>query len=52
MNIPLSQRTAEDIYLEYVNDWLSIDHMAEYYGIEPEKLGSLIALIMYVKDEE
>jgi len=52
MNTPMSQRTAEDIYLEYVNDWLTIDAMAENYGIEPEKLGSLLASIMYVRDEE
>jgi hypothetical protein len=49
---PMSKRTAEDIYLEYVNDWLTIDAMAENYGIEPEKLGSLLASIMYVRDEE
>ena len=28
---PMSKRTAEDIYLEYVNDWLTIDAMAENY---------------------
>lgn len=52
MNTRLNQRTIEEIYLEYVNDWLSIDSMAEYYGIEPEKLGSLLASIMYVRDEK
>ena len=42
MNTRLNQRTIEEIYLEYVNDWLSIDSMAEYYGIEPE--GSKVPL--------
>jgi hypothetical protein len=31
---PFSQRTPEEIYLEYLNDWLTIDAMAENYGIE------------------
>lgn len=48
---PFSKRTAEDIYLEYVNDWLTIDRMAEHYGIEPEKLGQLIASVRYAKNE-
>ena len=43
MNTRLNQRTIEE---------LSIDSMAEYYGIEPEKLGSLLASIMYVRDEK
>lgn len=49
---PFSRRTAEDIYLEYVNDWLTIDAMAENYGIEPEKLALLIASVKYSKNEE
>lgn len=44
---PMSQRTAEDIYLEYLNDWLTIDAMAENYGIEPEKLGQIISSVKY-----
>jgi len=46
---PMSKRTAEDIYMEYVNDWLTIDAMAENYGIEPEKLGLLLASVKYAK---
>jgi hypothetical protein len=46
---PFSKRTAEDIYLEYVNDWLTVDAMAEYYGIEPEKLGQLLASVKYAE---
>ena len=49
---PMSKRTAEDIYLEYVNDWLSIDAMAENYGIEPQKLAELITSVKYTMDEE
>lgn len=48
---PFSKRTAEDIYLEYVNDWLTVDRMAEHYQIEPEKLGQIIASVRYAKDE-
>ena len=49
---PFSKRTAEDIYLEYVNDWLTIDAMAENYAIEPEKLSQIIASVKYAKDEK
>lgn len=47
---PMSKRTAEDIYLEYVNDWLTIDAMAENYGMNPEKLGQIIATIRYAQE--
>jgi hypothetical protein len=43
----LNKRAAQDIYLEYVNDWLTIDAMAEYYGIEPQKLGLILASVKY-----
>jgi hypothetical protein len=46
---PFNRRTAEDIYLEYVNNWLTIDAMAENYGIEPEKLGQLLASVKYAE---
>ena len=49
--IPINKRTAEDIYLEYVNDWLTIDAMAENYQIEPEKLGQIIASVRYAENE-
>lgn len=45
----LSKRTAQDIYLEYVNDWLTIDAMAEHYGIEPQQLGLLLASVKYAQ---
>jgi len=40
--IPLSQRTAQDVYLEYVNDWLTIKAIAENYNMEEEAMLSLI----------
>jgi hypothetical protein len=46
---PFSQRTPEEIYLEYLNDWLTIDAMADNYGIEPEKLGQIIASVRYAE---
>ena len=30
----LSNKTAEDIFLEYVNDWLTIEKMADHYQVE------------------
>jgi hypothetical protein len=47
---PFSERTAESIYLEYVNDWLTIDKMADNYQIEPEKLSQIIASVRYAKE--
>lgn len=35
---PFSERTAENIYLEWVNDWLTVDAMADNYGRKPEEL--------------
>ena len=46
---PFSKRTAEDIYLEYVNDWLTIDSMAENYGIDPERLSQILASVKYAE---
>jgi hypothetical protein len=43
----LNKRAAQDIYLEYVNDWLTIDAMAEYYQIEPQQLGLILASVKY-----
>jgi hypothetical protein len=47
---PFSKRTAEDIYLEYVNEWLTIDAMADNYQIKPEKLGQIIASVKYAEE--
>ena len=47
---PFSKRTAESIYLEYLNDWLTVDAMAENYGIEPERLGQILASVRYAEE--
>ncbi len=39
---PFSERTAESIYLEYVNDWLTVVRMAENYNRSEEELTKLI----------
>lgn len=40
----LEQMTFEDIYLIYVNDFLTIDKMAEYYNVHPELLSHWIEI--------
>lgn len=40
--IPFSQRTAENIYLEYVNDWLTVAKMAENYGRTEKEMTAII----------
>jgi hypothetical protein len=37
-----TERTNADIYLEYVNDFITIERMAEYYEVTEEKLGNII----------
>lgn len=39
---PFSKRTPEDIYLEYVNDWLTIERMADNYGRTEEEMKAII----------
>jgi hypothetical protein len=36
------QKTLEEKYLEWVNDWLTIDAMADNYGLTKEQLMSII----------
>ena len=38
----LQNLTPEQAYLEYINDWLTIDRMSEFYNIEPEELRSIV----------
>jgi len=40
--IPFSKRTAESIYLEFVNDWLTIKSMADNYNMHAQDLGHII----------
>lgn len=35
-------RTNESVYLEYVNDWLTVAKMAEYYQISIKELSEII----------
>lgn len=39
---PFSKRTAAEIYLEYVNDWITISAMAENYGRSEEEINNII----------
>jgi hypothetical protein len=39
---PFSKRTPEDIYLEYVNDWLTVERMADNYGRAEEEMRTII----------
>lgn len=32
------ERTLEEIRLDYMNNFLTIEGMADYYGLEPEKV--------------
>lgn len=34
--------TPEQVYLEYFNDWLTIDRMADFYNINPSHLICII----------
>jgi hypothetical protein len=36
------QKTLEEKYLEWVNDWLTIEGMADNYGLTKEQLMSII----------
>lgn len=40
----IDTQTPEATYLEYVNDFLTINGMADHYGINSEYLGQLIEL--------
>jgi len=32
------EKTNEEKYLEWLNDWLTLDRMAEYYSLTPAEL--------------
>lgn len=42
MKKAILNRTIESIYLEYVNDWLTLSGMAEHYEIEVDELTAII----------
>ena len=39
---PFSKKTNEEIYLEWLNDWLTIKSMADNYNIHAQDLGNII----------
>jgi hypothetical protein len=39
---PFSKKTNEEIYLDWLNDWLSIERMADNYGISAKELEKII----------
>lgn len=41
--IPFSQRTNADIFLEYKNDWLTVEAMADNYGRTVEDMRNIIS---------
>ena len=49
-DLPYNLRSAQSMYLEYVNDWLTIDAMAEHYGVSYETM--LTAIIQGEEQNE
>ncbi len=41
-----------DWYLDYVNNWLTLDGFAEYYGISPEQAAQVIAMGKVFHEED
>ena len=41
---PFSQRTNAEIYLEWLNDWLTLGKMADNYGRTTEEMSKIIEL--------
>ena len=37
-----SKKTNEQVYLDWLNDWLSTERMAEFYGIDAKELETII----------
>lgn len=40
--VPYNLRTFESVYLEYLNDWLTVEKMADHYGCTTERMNYLI----------
>ena len=38
----LESVSAEQVYLDWLNDWISVERMAEFYSIEPYELEKII----------
>lgn len=44
----LSKMTLTDIYLEWVNNWVTVSAMAGYYGVSTEQMNELINISRHV----
>lgn len=31
-----------DVYIEFINDWLTVEKMADYYSLKPQELDLII----------
>ena len=38
----LNSKTNEEVYIEYVNDFLTTEYMANYYNVDTEYLTAII----------
>lgn len=50
MKKALLNKGLEAIYLEYVNDWLTVDAMAEYYEINSDELRAIIVTAKAIRE--
>lgn len=51
MKKALLRMRLEDIYLEYVNNWLTIKAMAEHYEVSEWYMGTLINISKEIREE-
>jgi hypothetical protein len=49
---PLSEMTAEEIYLCYVNDFITVTNMAQWYGVAEWQLSKLIEQGRYLNHQK
>jgi len=40
----VNKKTNEQLYLEYFNDFLTIEYMASHYDIDPDDLSKIIEI--------
>ena len=50
MKKALLSKGLEAIYLEYVNDWLTVKAMAEHYEVEEDELRAIIVTAMAIRE--
>lgn len=49
---PIRKRNAEDIYLEHVNDFITIENMAQWYGVSEVWLTRQISKGKYLHNKQ